>query len=121
MKRTGGPRTVAVAAILAAAACGALATTATAAPAPATSPSAASAPAATVFCLYTPRGSISHYFSLATGERVVKGHYDHGQTFLIASPPVRSGLDGITYWKLPNGFWIDSSGILRVSGPCATT
>jgi hypothetical protein len=121
MKRTTGARIVAVAAVTAAVACGALATSAAATTQPTTAPSAVSTAATpTEFCPYTPRGSVSHYFSLASGQRVVKGEYTHGQDFLIGLPPTRFGLDGITYWKLPNGFWIDSAGIVRVTGPCAT-
>jgi hypothetical protein len=119
-------RIAAVAAIAVAMIFGAVSTTASAATQPATQPatqsaSTSNAAADTQFCYYTPRGTVSHYFSLATGQRVVKGQYNHGQQFLIQNPPTRYGLNGITYWKLPNGYWIDSAGIIRVSSPCMTT
>lgn len=112
-----GTRMTAALAIAAAVVCGVVATPASAAPQPVRASSAAD----TQFCYYTPRGSVSHYFSLATGQRVVKGQYNHGQQFLISNPPTRYGLNGILYWKLPNGYWIDSAGIIRVNVPCLTT
>lgn len=121
MIRINGIRMVAVAAVAAAAvAGGALSTSAAAATQPTVAQGTVSAATPTEFCLFTPRGSVSHYFSLATGQRVVKGEYKHGQDFTIGLPATQFGLDGITYWKLPNGFWIDSSGIIRVAGPCET-
>jgi hypothetical protein len=120
MKRTNGARIIAVAAIAAAVAGGALSASASAAERPTTAPISASAPTPTEYCFFTPRGSISHYFSLASGTRVVKGHYDHGETFTVGLPATTTGLDGILYWKLPNGYWIDPTGIIEISRTCET-
>jgi hypothetical protein len=118
MNRGMGARLAAVVAIAAAVTCAGVSTSASAATG---GTSASSGAAETQFCYYTPRGSVSHYFSLATGQRIVKGQYNHGQQFLIQNPPTHYGLNGIMYWKLPNGYWIDSAGIIRVSAPCLST
>lgn len=123
MKRMSGATIAATAAISAALLAGVMTTSASAtATAHAVGRSTVhNASTPTEYCFYTPRGSVSHYFSLASGTRVVKGEYTHGQQFTVGLPPTTDGLDGITYWKLPNGYWIDSAGIIRVPGPCETT
>ncbi|GAA1672948.1 hypothetical protein [Fodinicola feengrottensis] len=80
--------------------------------------------AQTEYCLYKPRDTVAHYFSLATYPPVVKGVYSANQTFYVPKPGRYDTVDGVEYVQRAASpqYWLRTSAIIRVPRTeCATT